>query len=70
MSLRAISIPGEAATLPAEATAAAGGRVGIPSQVAESLEAAVSVITNDTPSARILIAGSLYLAGFVLRENG
>ena len=70
ISLRAIAIPGETATLPPEATAAAAGRVGLPSRVSDSLEVALADILSEAPSARILIAGSLYLAGAVLRENG
>ena len=31
---------------------------------------AVAAIADSTPSARILICGSLYLAGSVLRDNG
>ncbi len=70
ISLRAIAIPGETATLPPEATAAAAGRVGLPSQVSDSLKDALADILSEAPSARVLIAGSLYLAGAVLRENG
>ena len=70
VSLRAIAIPGESATLPPEATAAAAGRVGLPSQVSDSLEEALANILAEAPDARVLIAGSLYLAGAVLRQNG
>ena len=37
---------------------------------AETALAAVQQIANDHPHARILICGSLYLAGHILRENG
>ena len=67
--LHAIAIPGETATLPAETTAAAAGRVGLSSTVAESVEDALQAIRAENPAARVLIAGSLYLAGAVLREN-
>ena len=70
VSMKAIAIPGESATLPPEATAAAAGRVGLPSMVADSLSEALDDIVAEAPGARILIAGSLYLAGAVLRENG
>ena len=69
-SLTAVSIPGEAATLPAEATAEAARAAGIPAEVGESVLAAVQAIAARAPGARILICGSLYLAGQVLRENG
>ncbi|MDJ1016878.1 MAG: folylpolyglutamate synthase/dihydrofolate synthase family protein [Paracoccaceae bacterium] len=68
--LHAIAIPNEIATLPAETTAAAAGRVGLSSTVAESVEDALQAILAENPAARVLIAGSLYLAGAVLRENG
>ena len=69
-SLTAVSIPGEAATLPAEATARAARAVGLTAQTAETALAAVRQIAAQAPRARILICGSLYLAGGILRENG
>nr|WP_207186923.1 folylpolyglutamate synthase/dihydrofolate synthase family protein [Rhodovulum imhoffii] len=69
-SLTAVSIPGEAATLPASATAEAARDVGLPATTAPDLLTAVRRIAKDNPGARILICGSLYLAGQVLRENG
>jgi dihydrofolate synthase/folylpolyglutamate synthase len=69
-SLIAVSIPGEANTLPAEETAAAAAGVGMVARTAESVEAALAEIVAETPSARVLICGSLYLAGNVLQENG
>ena len=69
-SLLAVSIPGEAATLPAAETAQAAQGVGINVSEAENVDAALSEILAHTPHARVLICGSLYLAGAVLRENG
>ena len=70
-SLTAVSIPGEAATLPAEATEAAARAAGFGSTaIAASVLAGVQAIAARDPHARILICGSLYLAGQVLRENG
>ena len=69
-SLIAVSIPGEANTLPAAETAAAAAGVGMTARTAESVEAALAEIVAETPSARVLICGSLYLAGNVLQENG
>jgi dihydrofolate synthase/folylpolyglutamate synthase len=69
-TLTAVSIPGEANTLSAEQTEAAARTAGIPSTRADSLLAAVRSIAATAPQARILICGSLYLAGAVLRENG
>jgi dihydrofolate synthase / folylpolyglutamate synthase len=68
-SLTSIAIPGETATLPAEDTARAGETAGFPIRVAGSPSEAVRAIVADDPAARILICGSLYLAGSVLREN-
>lgn len=69
-SLHAVAIPGEAATLPPEDTAAAAARVGIDATVSSSVEDALADIRRRAPAARVLICGSLYLAGAVLRENG
>jgi dihydrofolate synthase / folylpolyglutamate synthase len=69
-SLTAVSIPGEANTLSAEDTQAAAARAGITADTAESVLEAVQHIVVKDPGARILICGSLYLAGTVLRENG
>ena len=68
--LWAVSIPGEAATLPASETAAAAQGGGLAAQEAESVEAALSEIVEQDPQARVLICGSLYLAGAGLREIG
>jgi dihydrofolate synthase/folylpolyglutamate synthase len=68
--LIALSIPGEANTLPAEATAEAAQGVGLHAETAGSALDAVRRIAADVPQARILICGSLYLAGGILRENG
>jgi len=69
-SLTAVSIPGEANTLTAEQTEAAARAAGLAAQTAPSVLAAVQRIAAADPAARILICGSLYLAGSVLRENG
>lgn len=69
-SLTAVSIPGEANTLPADATAEAARAVGLAASEADSVQAALDGIISTAPQARILICGSLYLAGNILRENG
>ena len=68
--LHAVSIPGEANTLPAEATRDAARAEGIPAEAALSVADALGAITARAPQARVLICGSLYLAGAILRENG
>ena len=69
-SLHAVSIPGETATLKAEETARAAHDVGLSAVVSDSVENAIKAIRETDPSSRILICGSLYLAGHVLRLNG
>lgn len=68
-SLHAVAIPNEAATLPASQTAQAAKNVGITVQEAASIEDALTSIIEKTPKARVLICGSLYLAGAILREH-
>ena len=69
-TLHAVAIPGEANTLPAETTRNAASAAGIKAEVAVSVAAALATIAAQNPQARVLICGSLYLAGTVLRENG
>ncbi|MDV4168820.1 folylpolyglutamate synthase/dihydrofolate synthase family protein [Rhodovulum sp. FJ3] len=68
--LYAVSIPGSEATLPAEATAAAARDAGMNAVQSENVMTAITDIVAETPNARILICGSLYLAGEILKENG
>jgi dihydrofolate synthase/folylpolyglutamate synthase len=68
--LLAISIPDEKNTLPAETTRDAARAAGIPADSAPGLAEALARIAAESPGARVLICGSLYLAGAVLRENG
>ncbi|MFO7770144.1 MAG: bifunctional folylpolyglutamate synthase/dihydrofolate synthase, partial [Roseovarius gahaiensis] len=69
-SLTAVSIPGEANTLPAAETARQSQLVGLQATTADSVLSAVQTISDNDPHARILICGSLYLAGSILRESG
>lgn len=68
-SLTAVAIPGEANTLPAETTADAATSAGISATTATDLNGALDAILSADPNARILICGSLYFAGHVMREN-
>jgi dihydrofolate synthase / folylpolyglutamate synthase len=68
--LHAVSIPGEKNTLPAEVTRDAARAAGIDAVSAASVADALAEIAAVSPEARVLICGSLYLAGSVLRENG
>ncbi|MEL7253383.1 MAG: folylpolyglutamate synthase/dihydrofolate synthase family protein [Pseudomonadota bacterium] len=69
-SLTALSIPGEVNTLPAEDTARIARDCGMTAEIAQDAKAAVAAVVKREPGARILICGSLYLAGAILRENG
>ncbi|MFV1592047.1 folylpolyglutamate synthase/dihydrofolate synthase family protein [Phaeobacter sp. JH20_36] len=69
-SLTAISIPDEVNTLSAGETEVAAKSVGIEAGTADSTMAALQAIVAKDPQARVLICGSLYLAGHILRENG
>jgi dihydrofolate synthase/folylpolyglutamate synthase len=70
-SLSAVSIPGEANTIPAAETARAARSAGFATvEEVSDVATAVEAITRDGTRPRILICGSLYLAGHVLRENG
>ena len=68
--LTAIDIPGEPNTLPATETARIAAGAGHAAGTAPDAAAAVARIVAAAPRARVLICGSLYLAGQVLRENG
>jgi dihydrofolate synthase/folylpolyglutamate synthase len=69
-SLYGVSIPGEAATMSAQETVDVASKVGFDAKVASNVQSAVNEIIAADPTARILICGSLYLAGKVLQENG
>jgi dihydrofolate synthase/folylpolyglutamate synthase len=69
-TLYAVSIPGETATLSASQTAGFATQVGFEAIEATNVDAALAAIIAQTPEARVLICGSLYLAGTVLRSNG
>ncbi|MEP2030315.1 MAG: folylpolyglutamate synthase/dihydrofolate synthase family protein [Paracoccaceae bacterium] len=68
--LFAVSIPGEPNTVPAEETARVAAGIGLPARVAGSVSDALGSIAAQDPAARVVICGSLYLVGSVLRENG
>ncbi|MEO0681285.1 MAG: Mur ligase family protein [Pseudomonadota bacterium] len=75
-AVKAVEIPDAAASLPAEAIVAAARAAGLQAEAASSVEAAVaSAPPGDGARAgegppRILICGSLYLAGWLLRRIG
>ena len=68
--LYGVSIDGEAATLKASETVAAAQSVNMVAEESASIAEAISTIVSKDPTSRILVCGSLYLAGRVLQENG
>ena len=69
-ALHAISIPNEINTLSAENTRDAAISVGMRATAETDVMAALNSIKAQDANARVLICGSLYLAGMILRENG
>jgi dihydrofolate synthase/folylpolyglutamate synthase len=68
--VRTVAIPGETASFKAEETAAIATEAGLKAEPAEDVESAVAaIIAGNRNPARILICGSLYLAGRILSEN-
>ena len=67
--LYGVSIPGEAATMSAQETVDIAKEVGFKAIVSENVESAIKDIVKYDHNARILICGSLYLAGNILKEN-
>jgi dihydrofolate synthase/folylpolyglutamate synthase len=69
-SLAAVTIPGEENPHPASEIMASARALGIAAHEAPSVEAAIREIAATAQSARVLICGSLHLAGVVLAQNG
>jgi len=68
--LRAVAIPGDPASLPADEAATAARAAGFAdAEAAGSIEEALGRLLQPGPPRRILICGSLYLAGAVLAGN-
>ena len=71
-ALQAVTIPGEENPLPAAAIAEAARSVGIAARRRRLGRggACATIAGQRGKSGRVLICGSLHLAGVVLRENG
>jgi dihydrofolate synthase/folylpolyglutamate synthase len=69
-TLFSVSIPNEVNTLSADDTARNAAAVGFYAQSAQTVDTALRAISAQEPHARIVICGSLYLAGMILRQNG
>jgi dihydrofolate synthase / folylpolyglutamate synthase len=69
--VRTVTIPGEANSVSAEDAAVAGRQVGVNATESASVAAAIDAINTESKGPKtILICGSLYLAGTVLRDHG
>jgi dihydrofolate synthase/folylpolyglutamate synthase len=70
--LIALTIPDQQKTIPAETLAELARAADIPAQVSNSIEHALAAVAalNLDPPPRVMITGSLYLAGAVLKANG
>lgn len=70
-SVRAVGAPGEHAFIPAAELAARAAALGLCATPAASVAAALNdIVAGATALGRVLICGSLYMAGDVLAENG
>jgi dihydrofolate synthase/folylpolyglutamate synthase len=68
---RTVTIPGEPASFTAQETAAIATSKGLPAEPAADVASAIAaIVQHETAPTRILICGSLYLAGRILSENG
>lgn len=69
-SLSTVTIPGAQASYPAEALAAIAEGIGARARAAGSVDAAIARLATEAAAPfRVLICGSLYLAGHVLAAN-
>ena len=69
-TIRAVDIPGETNALSALEIETAARECGLKAYPAKAISPAITdIISNSSGKRRILICGSLYLAGAVLREN-
>ena len=70
VALAGVTIPGEQNPHQAEAITTAASALGIPASAAPSVEAALHDFRRRRTAGRVLICGSLHLAGKVLAQNG
>jgi dihydrofolate synthase/folylpolyglutamate synthase len=69
-ALFAVTIPDQPATVAADVTAQAARAAGHTAETADGVADALAIIVARDPTARVLICGSLYLAGDILKTNG
>lgn len=66
----AVTIPDQENALSASTLAEAGQKAGLRASKADTIGAALGMIIQEAPDARVVICGSLYLAGNILQEHG
>jgi len=69
-TVRTVVIPGEAHAVPAEALAASAAAAGLSARPSPGVAEALADLARAAGPARVLVCGSLYLAGTVLAQNG
>ena len=70
-AVRTVIVPGDHKTLSAESVAESALQAGIAAKPAADVAAALAdIVATAKAPARVLICGSLYLAGSVLSDNG
>jgi len=67
--IKTITIPNEESAISATTLSIDLQEIGIKVSTADNLDEAIQSISRDHPTARILICGSLYLAGQVIKNN-
>ncbi|MEM8790593.1 MAG: folylpolyglutamate synthase/dihydrofolate synthase family protein [Pseudomonadota bacterium] len=68
--IKAVAIPETTASFTADALAHLAGEAGIAASASASVDAAFEEVISTSERPRILICGSLYLAGAILRDHG
>jgi dihydrofolate synthase/folylpolyglutamate synthase len=69
--VRGVAIPDQPSTISAAGIAEAGRRAGLDAVASPSVaEALKAILADETRPSTILICGSLYLAGVILRDHG
>ncbi|HAD24264.1 MAG TPA: bifunctional folylpolyglutamate synthase/dihydrofolate synthase [Alphaproteobacteria bacterium] len=70
-AVHTVPVPGEASGLPADRLAATARKLGFQSIAHDNAATAIAIIQNERPDhdVRIVICGSLYLAGAILKQS-
>ncbi len=69
-TVHCITIPDEKASIPAEVLAGHARAAGLTAETADSASAAATAIAEGEDTGRVLVCGSLYFAGHILKDHG